>query len=752
MADPIPTPQDLSNTSDAASRASRMLAEMSTSALTAQMSLGDLNEIAENARGTFNAFSTALASYGVSINTTKTLTGQQTTQFGLLTTAILGTRRSFDSLNNIDTSSLSGFTDQIKYMVETLGDTKSGIGQLINIFQIPKGVVDQGVGAVKSFALSLAQSADNALRLQNAYIQLSAKTGNLSEVFDTAGPKLTHLNALLERQTAMMSNSIKATGLAPEVIQKYYSELGSIPKALEETVISSGSADKNVSMLTATIKTAMGTGRSYTDVIDDMKLAFKDYNITGEKALEFSTRMSEISNKFGINLDVVRDSLRSTANTFKMFGNEAEASARILNQYVGALKSTGISGDAAVEVVTSMTGALGGLNIAQKSFLSAQTGGPGGLMGAFQIEKMMREGKMDEVFEKVREQMQKQFGSIVSLDDASRSQAGAAQLTRQMMILKQGPLGQFAKTDQEAIRILEGFKAKQEGRSTPSDLSGRIVQESMSKGTLIQEKSYTELSKIRGTLESMRGTTDISNLGFMQSAFTASAGTPLSNLSEAQEKSRTGLTSFMSGTANTGGKQASDYAAMIANKTPVEQTGRRAVEAINEFQKMFTTIPLTMRAPLDALKAAIESDKTMNIESELKELKAEIDKAKEEAAKKPKEEQAKALATIKQQENILKSASQYYLSSTGIADVVSPIAPGAKVGVTASRTAGTMSTTAASAARATAAASTTASSTTNAATSNGDITVHVTGYCIKCKNEIDGGQQAASLNPAGTNI
>jgi hypothetical protein len=35
---------------------------------------------------------------------------------------------------------------------------------------------------------------------------------------------------------------------------------------------------------------------------------------------------------------------------------------------------------------------------------------------------------------------------------------------------------------------------------------------------------------------------------------------------------------------------------------------------------------------------------------------------------------------------------------------------------------------------------------------SGDITVHVTGYCIRCKNEIDGGQQAASLNPAGTNI
>jgi hypothetical protein len=561
---------------------------------------------------------------------------------------------------------------------------------------------------------------------------------------------LISINALLEKQAAMMSNAVKATGLAPEVIQRYYSELGAIPKALEATVVSSGSSAESVSMLTATIKTAMGTGRSYAEVIDDMKLAFKDYNITGEDALRFSTRMSEISNKFGINLDVVRDSLRSTANTFKMFGNEADASARILNQYVGALKSTGLSGDAAVEVVTSMTSALGNLNIAQKSFLSAQTGGPGGLMGAFQIEKMMREGKIDEVFDKVREQMQKQFGGIVSLDEASRSQASASQLTRQMMILRQGPLGQFAKTDQEAIRILEGFKAKQEGRSPVSDLSSRVVQESMDKGTLIQEKSYTELSKIRGVLEGLRGTADVSNLGFMQSALTASSGSPLSQISEAQRKSKIGLTSFMSGSAADGGQLIQDYATEIKDKAPTEDMGKRAVEAINEFQKMFTSIPLSMKAPLDALKQAIESGKTMNVESELKDLQAEIDRAKAEAAKKPKEEQAKMLATIRQQENVLRTASQYYLSGSGATNMTAPIAPGAKVAASASRVASVVSSTATQSA-----ANQTASTRPAIATTtpmSGDITVHVTGYCIRCKNEIDGGQQAASLNPAGTNI
>lgn len=732
----VPTNEDLNSTADAATKASHALDILSASTVKSGESLNNLGSFTEGAKNAFNSFNNMLSSYGVSVNSTKALTEQQTTQFGLLSAAVLGAKTSFNSLYNIDTTNLNTFTEQINYLTSTFTDAKSGIGQLVKFAQesfgkiVPQAVIEQGIGAVKSFVSNLSQSADNALRLQNAYIQLSSKTGNLSSVYAAAGPNLENLNILLEKQNAIINNAIKTTGLAPEAIQNYYTQLGTIPKALEATATSSQSASETLSMLTASIKLSSGTGRNYADIIDDMRVAFKNYNIIGEDALQFTARISEISNKFGTNLDVVRDSLISTANTFKMFGNEAEASTKILNQYVGALQHTGLSGDAAVDVVTSMTNAMSNLGIAQKSFLSAQTGGAGGLMGAFQIEKMMRDGKLDEVFEKIRSQMQKQFGKIVSLEDASSSPAAAAQMTKQMMILKQGPMGQFARTDQEAIRILEGFKAMQEGKVKPTDLSNRIVQENVDKGTLIQEKSYTELSRIRGILEGARGTADIANLGFMQRGMTAGMGTQAA-LSEAQRKSKENLSLFMTTTGVEGGAVTQDYARDIKTRAPVTDAAKRAVTSINEFTKLFSDIPLSMKAPIDALKQAIESGKTMNVEVELEDLKNEIEKAKLEASKKPKEERDRAMEIISKQENILKEYSSATVSaainrSTRTNLVNIPI-PSLNTATTTGENRGP----------------------TSQIASPHDINVHVTGYCIKCKQEIDNSAQAMSINPAG---
>jgi hypothetical protein len=709
------SPEQIATTADAAKQAALALDIMANSSANTTNKLGDLGSYALDAKSALNSFNSTITEYGISLNNSTALTDKQTTQFGLLTSAVLGTREGFKNLHNIDTGNLSTITDQVIYLTSTFTDAQSGIGQLVNFASqafgkmVPQAVINQGISAVKGFVLNLVQSADNALRVQNAFIQLSAKTGNLSEVFAAAGPNLKNLNALLEKQTALVANAVKTTGLAPEVIQNYYTQLGTIPKALESNVKSSGSAANSVSMLTASIKVATGTGRTFTDVVDDMKLAFKDYNLTGEDALLFTTRISEISNKFGTNLDVVRESLRSTAGIFKMFGNEAEASSRILNNYVGALKSTGLSGDAAVEVVTSMTHAVSNLSIAQKSFLSAQTGGPGGLMGGFQIEKMLRDGKLDEVFEKVRTQMQRQFGKIATLDEASNSPQAAAQLTKQMMVLRQGPLGQFAKSDQEAIRILEGFKAKQEGRSMPGELSSRVVQQTMDKGTAIQEKSYTELSRIRGILEGGRSAADIANLGFTQRGLTAGMGSPF-ELSESQRKSKQNLSLFRKTNEVAGGKLSQNYARSIETRSPTDNTNKRAAESIKEIFKLLEDIPQSMRAPLDALNQAISSNKTINNRIAEEQLKKDIDQAKA-------------------------TAENY--SSSGAVGAAANRATGIN---NAARRATTNNGSGQSGIRSVAAQ--------GPVPKLGELTVNITGYCIKCKREIDGGQQAAAVNPA----
>ncbi|CAM6003620.1 unnamed protein product [Sphagnum balticum] len=238
-----------------------------------------------------------------------------------------------------------------------------------------------------------------------------------------------------------LEKAAEATGIHNPQVEKYYSILGQVPGALDANVRGGKGVNETVSMLTATMQYAAGSGRKFEDITKDLTAAFKSYNLTGEDALQFTAQIGELANKFGVPLSDMENSLIATADAFKMYGNEAKGAAAIMNQYLGALESTGLSGSAAVDVVNNMTAGIGKLSIAQKSFISSQTGGAGGLMGGFQIEKLMREGHMDQVMDKVKSTLTRQFGQIRTLQEASTNPQAAAQFEKQILMLRQGPLG-----------------------------------------------------------------------------------------------------------------------------------------------------------------------------------------------------------------------------------------------------------------------------------------------------------------------
>jgi hypothetical protein len=166
-----------------------------------------------------------------------------------------------------------------------------------------------------------------------------------------------------------------------------------------------------------------------------------------------------------------------------------------------------------------------------------------------------------------------------------------------------------------------------------------------------------------------------------------------------------------------------------------------------------------MKAPLDALKNVIKSGKTQDWTKSAKDLESEIARAKIEAVRKPKEERDKIMQTIQREEQILKmmkedraSIPRGDLATNRTADFRTYTGAG-DVGVAANQVIGITR------------------RGTNISNLNrgvdgevrdrrlamtpggkmGDVFVHVTGYCIKCKQQIEGGDQVASLNPAGVN-
>jgi len=364
----------------------------------------------------------------------------------------------------------------------------------------------------------------------------------------------------------------------------------------------------------------------------------------------------------------------------------------------------------------------------------------------------MREGKIDQVFEKVRQQMQKQFGRIVTLDEASQSQGAAAQMTKQMMILRQGPLGQFARSDVEAQRILEGFKARESGKVDEKGLADDIVQSSMDKGTALQEKSYTAVNQILGHVSAIRKAADVGTLKFMQQGMTAGQGSPMEDkLSKYQKANMANLKAGMTGaTVMDSDELAASYAGTMKSGELTDTLGRSAAGAIKGFKSFVKNAGDAIMAPMDALKDAIGMGDTKAAIDRIKILQDDIKKRKADMSKLSVDKRKEAMDIIAKEEGVVKQATAWVQSAEGSpidlsktkSDKVMP--PGAKVGAAAVKATGT-------------GAGVTPGAPGVTGTPGGpgvtpgmfkqDVTVHVTGFCLKCKQEIDNSAQANAVAP-----
>jgi hypothetical protein len=772
MADPIPpvvNPDDNAN-----------LAAQADLAGKASEALSGFTVVAGQAKNVFADLQTKIQGVSISFKNNQELTQNQTQALGLLTTSLVGARAAFEGLSGVDTSGLNTFSGQIKDLQDIMANSPAyklakkaledvtaaaaGFAPAIGAAMIKKAQEEfkSVTRAVSETAITMATSADNAMRLQNAFIQLSAKTGNLNAIYSAAGPNLEKINFLLQNQQKAVTDAATATQLPIAAVEKYYSELGSIPKALEENVKSSDAANRNVSMLTASIQYAAGSGRSYADVIADLKVAFQDYNLVGEKALQFTARMGELSNKFGVELSDVQGSLRTTAENFKMFGNEAEGAARMMNQYLGALEDTGISGHVALGVIQDMTAGIKGMGLAQKGFLSAQTGGPGGLMGAFQIEKMLREGKLDEVMDKVKQTLTKQFGQITTLEEASKSPAAAAQLTKQMLMLRQGPLGAMAKDDQSAMRLLEAMKGG-EGKRAVGDqgaLGGAVVQDSMKVGVELQKKSVTELSRIRAAIEGARGQASMSNYGAAQQAFTAGTGTPLEG-ADFNSKMRLNLSDNMMKGAVASGDTTAMNKKDIKLKDVKDRAGVFGVQMVDDFKSLFDELSPALQGPINKIKDMMQSGQAGKVDQAKDDMKADIARRKAEVEILPPEQQASAMADIRRDEDLsqraiaaIPPASMAMRGPKGLGGAsdlgVAINGPGLPAGEQVGQAASQVATRGPGATdRAAGTIGRTSMMPTPPAASAGELTVRVEGICLDCHQKaLQGASQRLASSPA----
>ena len=433
---------------------------------------------------------------------------------------------------------------------------KSQLVDLAKQFGMVDASMSSPVAGLKKFITQMNTNADSAIHFEDILVKAGTATGSLGMINETAGTHLKNMNAFVDQQRTRMELAGRATGLTSVQMAQFTKEILQVPGALTELTDKQKQSTGGLDTYTAVLRIARATGMDYSDMTKDMTLAVRDYNASIPEAITFTAQIAEIAKNANVQIGDVRNSLSGTAEAFKMFGAGAQGAAEIMNEYVGALKATGVSGAVASDIVGNMTNQVSKFSIAQSAFLSAQSGGPGGLMGAFRIDNLLKtKDGLKQVFDMTKDQMTKMMGpNLVSSKEAEQSPQAAAQFMKQITILQQGPLGQFARTRPEAERIIDAFKT---GKSTDFKELSKDLKAPLDLGLDYQKQTATGIGQLVGLMRREgAGLAAGAALNTIQAGGTAGAGTWFANqnLSDVQA-ARAALTKPLveAGTAGTKG-------------------------------------------------------------------------------------------------------------------------------------------------------------------------------------------------------
>lgn len=356
---------------------------------------------------------------------------------------------------------------------------------------------------------------DAVKKLETGLLMSAAASGNLDAAMESLGGSMTNLSDMTLDFSRLTSEVGTANGMTAGETAKYARELMKIPGALAMVIDGTGEGRDQMNMLDATIKVAAGTFQPFSDVMKDVDLLFKNWNKTGKESLDFVARMSSAAQSLKMPMDIMRGYVHGVGEQFKFLGDNTMSAIDIMTRFEPAFQQSGLGPAAIAQLVQGMTGAVSQMDVAQRAFVSARTGGPGGLQGGYQLAQQMAEGDMAGVFGKVEETLKGMFGGqVVTLKQASEDARAAAQFTKQVQMLTTGPL-KIANTEAEAFKILDAFAS---GTMPDVEAAGAAedpLERAMNRGNDIQDRQYNELVSINNQLENYGAlAADVAYAGF----------------------------------------------------------------------------------------------------------------------------------------------------------------------------------------------------------------------------------------------
>lgn len=387
------------------------------------------------------------------------------------------------------------------------------------IFEGLAGKVGLGAVAKKmgSSVTEMIAATERVQDMERGFISLQAATGNLGSVFDNTGRVAGNFDGTLVQFTKNIHDAADATGLSVGTITETVNRLGQVPEALKTSVMG---AKGPVSELVAVTQLAAATGQNVARVTEQVASAYSDLNLKGQGAIDFLSTIAATSSALNIPLQDVTSSVNTLANSYAFLTNNTEGAVKAFSQFVPALREAGLSPQQAIKMFDTMAASINQMNTASKSFLAQRSGFGSGLQGAFKIDQMIAEGKIDQVMQQMQKNLMRQFGgNVVTLDQASQSQQSAVQYQRQLEFLKSGAFGGMIKDDQQAAKLFQAMRSGDLTKAGPDIVRGTAAtREITARGSSVQERMHTVVGSIATQVQRIAANED-RLLNFMMRRF-----------------------------------------------------------------------------------------------------------------------------------------------------------------------------------------------------------------------------------------
>jgi len=582
-------------------------------------SLEKVGDISSGVGAIFGTLSDKLKMAGLSFTDLSSMTDQTSRQFGVLTTSVLGSREAFTNLSGaMDTSRLVTYMDQFKELGDIL---KAGPGT-----QMAANAIEAIIGKMSSLGASSATvakvqqelktgvmtaaaafftSADNITRLQYSMMQMTTSGSGMQALLDAVGSDFQNLDKVTKSYTDTLSKATAALGgskKAQETAALYMAQINKMPGGLNLLIKSTDIAGKSTDLLTESLNIAAISGRKEEEVLGDIaevlkgyKSALDDSNDVGGAAATLQARMATIAGTLHANIQDVRGALMESTSAFKMFvmdgANAADMTkgmADAMENYTSSLEAVGVPAGNAIEMFKNYTGVMKNMTLGQQAFLSTMSGGPGGLRGAFKVQDQIAKGDFESLRKDVETTIKRMTGPIVSREQAMQSESAAANYTRQIQLLQQGPLAGLAKSMPEAQALLKAMAENKKLPEVTADKSkDNQMQTALKAGQKIQQDSYTELTKVNSSLNTL----------------VLQAG--LANKKTTREMLGTGNTgSYGGGVAGAGG-------GITPGRTPV---GTPTNDALQQVAQIAMDLPKTVKDAWASFKEALGTGNKQSIQ------------------------------------------------------------------------------------------------------------------------------------------